>query len=106
MQLAAIVSTKAIKRELTPEAAVNVQRIETIWNDCRTRFGKGGSFLFGNFGAADAMYAPVVNRFVSYGIPCSGSLQKYVQTLRTLPAHREWIDAAMVEELRVPRYER
>src|SRR6202158_731583 len=47
-----------IKRELTPDAAANVRRIEALWTDCRTRFGNGGQFLFGRFGAADAMYAP------------------------------------------------
>src|ERR1700694_4731285 len=48
------------KRELTPEAQPNVRRIEAMWTDCRTRYGAGGAFLFGAFGAADAMYAPVV----------------------------------------------
>src|SRR6185437_254210 len=52
-----------IKRALTPEAAANARRIEALWADCRARFGKGGPFLFGKFGAADAMYAPVVARF-------------------------------------------
>ena len=43
----------------------NVQRIDAIWSDCRARFGQSGPFLFGGFGAADAMYAPVVARLHS-----------------------------------------
>ena len=53
-----------IKRDLTPEAAANIKRIETMWSECRARYGQkgGGPFLFGAFSAADAMYAPVVAR--------------------------------------------
>src|SRR6185437_3904279 len=59
-----------IKRELTPEASANVQRIELMWSECRMRYGSksGGPFLFGGFGAADAMYAPVVARLHTYGV--------------------------------------
>ena len=53
---------------LTPEAEANVRRIEAMWTDCRNRYGKGGAFLFGAFGAADAMYAPVVSRFHTYAV--------------------------------------
>src|SRR5581483_2572861 len=52
----------ASARQLTPEVAENVARIDVMWTDCRTRFGQSGPFLFGAFGAADAMYAPVVSR--------------------------------------------
>ena len=55
-------------RELTPEVAANVQRIDAMWSDCRARFGAGGAFLFGAFTAADAMYAPVVSRFHTYAV--------------------------------------
>src|SRR3984893_2718445 len=48
------------KRELTPDVHSNVRRIEAMWTDCRTRYGAGGAFLFGAFGAADALYAPVM----------------------------------------------
>src|SRR5215469_12779388 len=51
------------KRPLTSDAAANVKRIDTMWSDCRARFGQGGLFLFGTFSAADAMFAPVVSRF-------------------------------------------
>src|SRR5262249_34958704 len=48
-------------RQLTPEAANDVRRIEALWTHCRTGFGADGPFLFGGFGAVDAMYAPVVS---------------------------------------------
>ena len=51
------------------DAETDVQRIEAIWSHCRARFGQGGGpFLHGAFGAADAMYAPVVSRFHTYGV--------------------------------------
>ena len=53
---------------LAVDAAADVARIEAIWSDCRRRFGQGGPFLYGAFGAADAMYAPVVSRFHTYGV--------------------------------------
>src|SRR4051794_35987064 len=55
-------------RELTAEAAADVARIDHLWTQCRTRFGAGGPFLFGAFGAADAMFAPVVSRLHTYDI--------------------------------------
>jgi glutathione S-transferase len=55
-------------RALTDEVAANVRRIDAMWTDCRLRFGQDGPFLFGPFGAADAMYAPMVSRFHTYAI--------------------------------------
>ena len=90
-----------IKRELTPEAAVNVARIEAIWNDCRARFGqktnKAGPFLFGRFGAADAMYAPVVARLHTYAVAVGAGARAYMDAMMALPAWREWHDAAVKE---------
>jgi len=86
-----------IKRELTPEAAVNVKRIEELWSGARARFGKGGPFLFGSFGAADAMYAPVVARFHTYGVAVGASTRDYMDAVMALPAWREWRDAGVKE---------
>jgi glutathione S-transferase len=79
------------------EVLDNMRRIETIWRDCRTRFGRGGPFLFGRFGAADAMYAPVVARFHNYGLPVQADTRGYMDNVMALPAWREWVDAAMRE---------
>ena len=86
-----------IKRELTPEVVANVRRIETSWSDCRARFGQGGPFLFGRYGAADAMYAPVVWRFHTYAVEVSDAGRAYMAAMMALPAWREWRDAARRE---------
>jgi glutathione S-transferase len=94
-----------IKRELTPEAAANVQRIEAIWSDCRSRFGQGGPFLFGRFGAADAMYAPVVARLHTYAVDVGGGTRAYMNAVLALPVWREWHDAAVKEPWVLPEDE-
>lgn len=89
-----------MKRDLTPEAAGNVQRIDAMWSDCRARFGRGGPFLYGAFTAADAMYAPVVSRFVTYAVDVGAPARAYMEAVVALPAWREWT-AAAIEETRV-----
>jgi glutathione S-transferase len=88
-----------IKRELPAEAAANVRRIEAMWSECRERYGKknGGPFLFGGFGAADAMYAPVVSRLHTYGIQVTTTTKTYMDAVMQLPAWREWHAAALKE---------
>jgi glutathione S-transferase len=86
-----------IKRELTPEVDVNVQRIEAIWSDCRARFGTGGPFLFGRFGAADAMYTPVVARLHTYAVAVGAGAHAYMDAVMALPAWGEWYAAAIKE---------
>jgi glutathione S-transferase len=73
------------------------ERVDALWRDCRARFGSGGPFLFGAFGAADAMYAPVVNRFHVYGLPHSTVAQAYMDAIMALPAWGEWTEAARQE---------
>ena len=84
-------------RELPPEVAANVRRIEYIWTDCRTRFGQGGPFLFGAFGAPDAMYAPVVSRFHTYAVAVEPVARRYMEAVMGLPAWAEWRAAALQE---------
>jgi glutathione S-transferase len=85
------------KRPQPDEVTANVRRIEAIWSDSRARFGKDGPFLFGNFGAADAMYAPVVARFHNYGIEVSEPSRAYMAAVMALPAWGEWREAARKE---------
>jgi len=75
----------------------NVRRIEQLWNDCRARFGQDGPFLFGNFGAADAMYAPVVSRLHTFGIAVDRVAGAYMDAVMNLPAWAEWRTAALQE---------
>jgi glutathione S-transferase len=84
-------------RELSPEVAADVRRIDAIFTECRERFGQGGPFLFGAFGAADAMYAPVVSRFHTYGIAVGPAVEAYKQAMMALPAWTEWRAAALKE---------
>jgi glutathione S-transferase len=86
------------KLELNAETAANVARIDAMWSDSRARFGGDGPFLFGRFSAADAMYAPVVSRFHTYGIEVSAPSSAYMQSMMALPAWQEWYAAALKEE--------
>ncbi len=76
-------------------AKSDVQRIFKIWDDCLGL--SKGPFLFGSFSIADAMYAPVVNRFVTYGVPAEGICLKYIETIRELPALKAWWSDASKE---------
>jgi glutathione S-transferase len=86
-----------MQRALTPEVRSNVDRIDVMWTDCRKRFGTGGPFLFGAFGAADAMYAPVVARFHTYGVEAGPVARAYMAEVMALPAWKEWQAAALRE---------
>jgi glutathione S-transferase len=92
-------------RELPDDVAANVRRIKHIWTDCRTRFGQGGPFLFGRFGAADAMYAPVVSRFHTYAVDAGPVAGDYMKAVMALPAWTEWRAAAIEEPWVLPEDE-
>jgi glutathione S-transferase len=91
--------------ELAADAAADVRRIETLWGDCRARFGPGGPFLYGAFGAADAMYAPVVSRFHTYGVEVGAATRDYMRAITALPAWGEWREAARREPWVIPQDE-
>jgi len=93
------------RRELNDEVLANVRRIEAIWGECRTRYGAGGPFLFGAFGAADAMYAPVVARFHTYGVEVGAAARAYMAAVMALPAWAEWAAAARKEPWVLPEDE-
>lgn len=85
-------------RAPTPEAAADIDRIIAIWTDALARFsGDGGPFLFGRFSNADAMYAPVVTRFQTYGVPAPPPVRGYMDAVLALPAMRDWYAAALTE---------
>jgi glutathione S-transferase len=84
-------------RALDAGAAKDVARIDAIWRQCRAKFGRGGVFLFGAFGAADAMFAPVVWRFHTYAVEVSATASDYMRAMMALPAWNEWRDAARRE---------
>jgi glutathione S-transferase len=90
---------------LSDDARANVARIEQIWMDCRARYGELGPFLFGTFGAADAMFAPVVHRFRTYAIAVAPQARAYMDTMMALPAFQEWTEAGLAETLVIDRLE-
>jgi glutathione S-transferase len=92
-------------RALDDGSKTDVTRIDAIWRDCRARFGAAGPFLFGGFGAADAMYAPVVWRFHTYAVEVSDTARAYMHAVMELPAWREWRDAARREPWVLPHDE-
>jgi glutathione S-transferase len=94
-----------LRRELPDDVLANVRRIEQIWTDCRTRFGQDGPFLFGAFGAADAMYAPVVSRFHTYAVDVGRVAREYMASVMGLPAWAEWHAAALKEPWILPEDE-
>jgi glutathione S-transferase len=92
-------------RGRTPEVLAEISRIQAMWNDCRTRFGAGGPFLYGEFSVADAMYAPVVSRFHTYEVKLEGSVRAYAEMMYALAAMQEWITGANAETEVISEYE-
>ena len=72
----------------------DLARIEAIWSDCRARYGSSGPWLFGSYSIADAMYAPVVLRFNTYGAKISATARSYVDATLADPLLKAWIASA------------
>jgi glutathione S-transferase len=81
-----------------PEALADAARIQSVWSECRRRFGRGGPFLFGAFGAADCFYAPVVFRFRSYGVALDENAMAYCDAMIAEPKVAKWMAGAMREQ--------
>jgi glutathione S-transferase len=81
----------------TPASLLDVERVRALWSDCRSRFGRGGPYLFGRFSVADAMYAPVVFRFRTYAVTLDAAQQAYVDAMLAHPGMQEWAQAAEKE---------
>ncbi|HET6182782.1 MAG TPA: glutathione S-transferase family protein [Acetobacteraceae bacterium] len=85
-------------RGRTPGALADIARIEAIWSEARARFADDGPFLFGAApGAADAMYAPIVTRFLTWRPELRPETEAYCAAMRAHPLMREWYDAAAAE---------
>lgn len=85
----------------------DIDRVVTLWAEARDRFGAGGPYLFGAFGAADMMFAPVVMRFVTYGAKLSGTAASYMNAMTAHPWMVDWCAAAEAEpeSWRIRKYE-
>ena len=85
------------KVEIDPATAADIARICDIWRDCRGRFGAGGPYLFGSATIADAAFAPVVSRFVTYGVELDAVSAAYPDAVMDHPAMRAWLAEAETE---------
>lgn len=90
---------------VTPEVRADIVRILTLWAEARARFGQGGPFLFGTFGAADVIYAPVVSRFMTYGVPVPGFAEAYMEAIWEHPWMQAWVAAAEEEQWTIGQFE-
>lgn len=86
--------------------AADVARIEKAWAGARADFGAGGPFLFGEFSAADAMFAPVVSRFHVYDLPVGRATKAYMKTMLSMPAYRAWLADGAAEPWTIEAYEK
>ncbi len=91
--------------EISDECKVDIVRILQLWAEARARFGQGGPFLFGTFGAADIFFAPVVSRFISYRIGVPGFAEAYMQVVWEHEWMQSWISAAEEEQWVLEQYE-
>ena len=82
---------------LTDGVRSEIDRIMQLWAQARARFGGTGEFLFGDWCAADIMYAPVVTRFITYGVPVPPFAALYIKAVLSHPDVNDWIDQAQDE---------
>jgi glutathione S-transferase len=80
-----------------PGVQEDIDRICTLWRQCRAEFGQSGPFLFGDFSIADAFFAPVVTRFTTYGVELDETCQRYADAIWALPEMQAWAEAARLE---------
>ncbi|HEY0313059.1 MAG TPA: glutathione S-transferase family protein [Allosphingosinicella sp.] len=92
-------------KAIADEAKAEISRIMELWAQARARYGDGGPYLFGTFGAVDIMFAPVVTRFVTYSVPVPRFAAAYVEAMLGHPWMQEWIEAAQDEPWVIEQYE-
>lgn len=90
---------------LSAEARGDVVRILTLWAEARARYGGSGPFLFGSFSAVDIAYAPVIGRFITYGVPVPGFAMAYMETVWEHDWMQQWIELAEAEPWTIPAFE-
>lgn len=90
----------------SPAARADADRILGIWRACRRDFGRDGDFLFGPPSAADAFFAPVVSRFLTYSVPLDRMTEAYCRTIMAWEPMARWCESARAEPWVKPEYER
>jgi glutathione S-transferase len=89
------------KVESTPELEADIARIKLIWRELRKQYASTGPWLFGHYSIADAMFAPVVFRFLTYGVKESGAVDDYLLTVSRDPLVQPWINDSIKEVERI-----
>jgi len=92
-------------RPLSEAVRAEINRILTLWAQARARHGGTGDFLFGEWCAADMMFAPVVTRFVTYSVPVPPFAGRYMEAVLEQPHVAEWIEQAQDEPWVIDQYE-
>jgi glutathione S-transferase len=92
-------------REFEGEVRGDIDRILQLWAQARARHGGTGDFLFGEWSAVDIMFAPVVTRFITYGVPVPPFAGLYMKAVLSHPHVNEWIDKAQDEPWVIEKYE-
>jgi glutathione S-transferase len=82
----------------SPELEADIARIKTIWRELRTQYADAGPWLFGRYSIADAMFAPVAFRFLTYGVTETGAVDEYVRIVMRDPLVQEWMQAGELEQ--------
>jgi glutathione S-transferase len=82
---------------MNDDVAKDIERIARLWTQAKAEFGRGGPYLFGGFCGADAYYAPVATRFVTYDVKLSGVAGEVQQAILEAPAVRAWSAEARKE---------
>jgi glutathione S-transferase len=90
---------------LSTEVRAEIDRILTLWAQARARFGGTGDFLFGNWTAADMMFAPVVTRFITYAVPVPPFAATYMEAVLGQEHVLTWIEQAQDEPWVIEQYE-
>lgn len=83
--------------ELSAQAEKEVAGLEELWSKLRSEHAHAGDYLFGEFSLADVFFAPVIFRFVTYGITLSGRAKEYHQIMLAHPAMQSWLEEALAE---------
>lgn len=93
------------KVAMSAELEADIARIKTIWRELRTQYAAAGPWLFGQYSIADAMFAPVAFRFLTYGVSEPGVVDEYVQTVTRDPLVLEWVRDSELEQEVVDSFE-
>ncbi len=93
------------KVEISAWLEADIARIKTIWRELRTQYAGEGPWLFGSYSIADAMFAPVAFRFLTYGVSEPGAVDEYVQTVARDPLVQAWVRDSESEQEVVDSFE-